>query len=353
MEGKVQIGMIGAGGISRVHFEAIQKLSDRATCVAVADIQESAAQSKATQFGISDVYSDYRRILERKDIDAVVITLPNFLHSTVAVEAMEAGKHVLCEKPMAVNTLEAEKMLNVASRTGKYLMIGMNTRFKSSSQWLKSQVSTSLGEIYYSKVSWVRRRGVPIGTGWFCEKARSGGGPIIDIGVHVLDLAMYLMDFPKPVAVTAKTYAKFGPYGHGGWDGAKLPPGSIFDVEDLACAFIELENGSTILFETSWASHIEKEEVSIQLLGDKGGATWGPTEVSIHTDIGGAPCNIRPQLPDYNESYERVGVMESFLDVITDRRPPIVDGKQGFFVSQVIDSIYESANTGRQLLINR
>lgn len=211
----------------------------------------------AEDFDIPDIYTDYRELLARDDIDAVSVCVPNFLHKEITVAALQAGKHVLCEKPMAMNADEAKAMLAAANESGKILMIGFNIRFRSDVQRLKQFVDAGdLGEIYYAKTGYIRRRGTPFG--WFSVKAESGGGPVIDLGVHVIDMTRFMMGNPRPVSVSASTYQKFRHYhiqDSQAWcssdvtDG--LRSGEQFDVEDLAAAFIRFDNGATMAVEVS------------------------------------------------------------------------------------------------------
>jgi predicted dehydrogenase len=348
---QIRMGYIGAGGISRVHLEAASKLPDQVSMVSICDINEQAAKEKAEQFNIPNVYADYRRILESTEIDAVVVTLPNFLHSKVVAEALEAGKHVLCEKPMASNAVDARAMVEAQKKSKKKLMVSLNNRFRSEAQWLKQKISSDeLGSIYYAKTGWVRRRGIPVWGAWFINQELSGGGPLIDIGVHTLDLTLWLMGYPKPVSVVGKTYAEFGPNQKGGWHGREFIPNAPFSVEDLAAAFIQLENGATIVLEASWASHIEKEETYVQLLGKDGGVRWRLDEdFKWFKEENGVPYDISPQ---FDKNDERLDLLKNFISSINNNHEPLSTAEQGLMISQILDAIYESSKTGKQVFID-
>jgi predicted dehydrogenase len=200
----------------------------------------------AEEFGVKNVFTDYREMLSMDGIDAVSVCVPNHLHSTMAIDAFEAGKHVICEKPLAITPAEGEAMVAAGKKAGKLFMTAFNNRFRGDTQLLKKMIeSGELGDIYYAKTGWIRRKGIPGMGGWFTTKAKSGGGPLIDIGVHVLDLAMWLMGNPKAVTVSGSTYAQFGPKGEGlgGWGHAE--ENGTFDVEDLAAGFIRMDTGAT------------------------------------------------------------------------------------------------------------
>lgn len=349
---QIRVGYIGAGGISRVHLEAASQLPHDVSMAAICDINERLAMEKAEKYAIPHVYTDYRKILESEEIDAVVVTLPNFLHAKVVTDALEAGKHVLCEKPMASNAADAKAMVEAEKKSGKKLMVSLNNRFRSEAQWLRQNIASGgLGQVYYAKTGWVRRRGIPVWGAWFSNRELSGGGPLIDIGVHTLDLTLWLMGFPKPVSVVGKTYAEFGPRQKGGWHGRPMIPDAPFTVEDLASAFIQLENGVTIVLEASWASHIEKEETYVQLLGQDGGVRWSfDQEFKWFKEENGVPFDIVPQ---FAKNDERLDLLSDFVSSIKEDRAPTSTAEQGLIISQILDAIYESSKTGKQIFIEQ
>ena len=270
---KVRIGIIGCGGIATgKHLPALHKLSN-IEMVAFCDLIRSRAESAAKNYGTPDakVYENYKELLEDKTIDVVHVLTPNRSHSFISVDAMEAGKHVMCEKPMAINAEEAKKMVDAAKRTGKKLTIGYQNRQRNDSLFAKAEVEAgTLGEIYYARATALRRRAVPT-WGVFLNEYEQGGGPLIDIGTHALDLTLWCMNNYKPKYCVGSVYKKLG---------KKFPTGNAwgdwteeqFTVEDSAFGFIVMENGATINLESSWALNmLDTREAVTTLCGTDGG----------------------------------------------------------------------------------
>jgi predicted dehydrogenase len=257
----VRIGVIGVG-IGYIHIQSMSKIPpDQLEIAALCDVNEQRVRTVANEFGVKKVFTDHKEMLKQDEIDAVLVCTPNILHAPMTLDAFAAGKHVMCEKPMALNAAEAEQMVQAGKKAGKMLMMAFNNRFRSDSQLLKKFIENGeLGDIYYAKTGWIRRKGIPGLGGWFTTKARAGGGPLIDIGVHVLDLTLWLMGNPRPVSVMGSAYAKFGPQ-------AAKEQGGTYDVEDLAVGLIKLDNGATLFLEASWESHIAKDVIYTNLVG--------------------------------------------------------------------------------------
>ncbi|MBT2722133.1 Gfo/Idh/MocA family protein [Bacillus sp. ISL-46] len=351
---KINIGLIGAGGIARTaHFRALSRLTDEIRVTAVADVAYEAAKKLAQEWQVEHAFEDYRDLLQLKEVDAVLVTVPNFLHAQVAIDAMNADNHVLCEKPMAMNAAEAERMVTAQKATGKTLMLALNNRFRRDVQYLKAYSEAGeLGEIYNAKCGWMRRAGIPGWGGWFTTKSLSGGGPLIDIGVHMLDLALYLMGNPKPVSVVGSTYTKFG---NKDQEGSRVlgiaNPQGIFDVEDLATAFIRLENGATLTLDVSWAANIEKEKVFLNFIGTKGGAALeNERGISIYTEKFTILEDIHPQV-NFDDVEARTEMWHHFLHCVRTGEQPLTTPEQGMFINKILDAIYESSQTGREVLI--
>lgn len=340
---KVRVGVVGAG-IGSLHIQGYQR-HPQAEVVAVCDIDEERAQQVAQEYGVHHVFSDYQQMLEKVELDAVSVCTPNALHAPVAIAAMEAGCHILCEKPLAHTLQDAERIQQTVHKTGVLFMMGMNNRFRGDSQTLKRHIDAGdLGEVYYAKCGWLRRSGIPGFGGWFTTKALSGGGPLIDIGVHVLDLTWWLMGCPKPVSVFGATFAKFGPYGRGQGGWGTPQKGGTFDVEDLATALIRFENGAVCHVDASWASYIERDVFYSQLMGTKGGATLEP--LRIFTDRHGVPEDFVPHAP---QIHGHLAEVEHFVDCILKRKQPLAPVEHGVAIMRILDGIYRSAETGQQV----
>ena len=340
----IGIGVIGTG-IGRLHIQGYAQCPE-AKVLAICDVNEERARKTAEEFGIPNVFADCGKMLKMAGIDAVSVCTPNCLHADMTIAAFEAGKHVICEKPLAMSPKEGEAMVAAGKKAGKVFMTAFNNRFRGDTQVLKKFIEKGeLGDIYYAKTGWVRRKGIPGMGSWFTAKSKSGGGPLIDIGVHVLDLTLWLMGNPKAVTVTGSTYAMFGPMGEGrgGWGVAEK---GGFDVEDLAAAFIRLDTGATVMLEASWASHIKGDLIYTNLHGTKGGAEFDP--LRVYKDIHGAPVEITPSFP--NQSGHLMEIRH-FVDCLVNGKEPIATGEHGLEITRILDAIYRSAETGKEIAL--
>lgn len=346
----LKVGVIGAG-IGAYHAKAYKEVKD-VEVVAIADLDEVRARAVADTHGIPEVYTDYKEMLKKERPDAVSIGLPNFLHKQVSVDAFKSGANVLCEKPMAMNAEEAEEMIDAAKKAKKILMIGFCNRFRADSKLLKGIIDNGhLGEIYHSSAFALRRRGIPGLGGWFTTKSKSGGGGLIDIGVHILDLTMWEMGFPKPVAVSGAEYMKFGhkkDYTYVGMWGKKVE-GGTYDVDDYATGFIRFANDATISLEVSWAANLENEGFYSIILGDKGGAKLDAyEELKIYTEQFGRIADVQPKYPKEDNW---INQMSHFVDCIRNNRKPISPGEHGLMVQKVLDAIYLSSKLKKEIKI--
>ncbi len=347
----LKIGVVGLG-IGRWHAQQFDSYG-RCELIACCDLNAHLRTVTAEKHGLKaeHCYDDYRRMFadaKKTGLQAISIAVPNKLHAPIATAALKAGLHVLCEKPMATSVAEAKKMLAAAKAARRTLMINFSSRFEWESMAVKRAVEAGeLGDIYFARSIWHRRRGIPIWSEWFYTKALSGGGPMIDLGVHRLDLAMWLMGNPKPVTVSASTYSVFGP------DIAKAK-GKTYDVEDLGAALIRFDNGATLVLEASWAANIEMDdEIATHLYGSQGGVVYrklpepAETEVVIFGEANGTMRNSRLAKP--------IGVTPSsfqeFVDACLDKRPPIATAEQGLAAQYVLDAIYKSAETGKEVRV--
>ncbi len=354
---KLRIGIIGCGGIANgKHMPALKKLSAKAEMVAFCDIIEDRAVKAAADFGIpgAEVYTDYHKLLEDKTIDVVHVLTPNRSHCEISVAALEAGKHVMCEKPMAKTAADARAMLDAARRTGKKLTIGYQNRCRPDSLLLKKAVDRGdLGDIYFAKAHAIRRRAVPT-WGVFLNEYEQGGGPLIDIGTHALDLTLWMMNNYKPKAVLGQTFKKLGDQkdtgnAWGDWDPAQ------FTVEDSAFGFITMENGATIILESSWALNtLDVREAQTTLCGTKAGADMvdglrfnmvdlGKQTVKTPCLAGGGVAFFDGAASDDPAEVEA----SQWLNAVLEDKQPLVLPEQALVVTEILEAIYTSAKTGQ------
>jgi predicted dehydrogenase len=361
---KLKIGIIGCGGIADMkHFPSLSALSELCEMVAFCDVIEVRASEAARKYGRENakVYTDYKELLKDEAIDVVHVLTPNLYHSFITVDALEAGKHVMCEKPMAINSLEAKIMLDTANRTGKKLTVGYQNRFTKEAQFTyNTSIKGELGEIYMAKAHATRRRGVPT-WGVFTDKRQQGGGALIDIGTHALDLTLWMMNNYKPKSVSGSVFHKLSdkPEGNkfGPWDPA------TFDVEESAFGFVKMENGATIFLECSWALNTtDAKEAKTSLFGTEGGAEMKedasnkPFVVINGVKYGSlVETNSQSAAPVayFGVGNEDPGVVEArqWLRCIIEDTEPLVKPQEAFVVTQILEAIYKSAETGKEVYL--
>ncbi|NLJ68075.1 MAG: Gfo/Idh/MocA family oxidoreductase [Firmicutes bacterium] len=355
MSKKLRVGIVGVGGIANgKHMPSLAKL-DNVEMVAFCDVIKERAEKGAQQYGTPNakVFTDYRDLVALEDLDVVHVLTPNDVHSEITVAALEAGKHVMCEKPMAINSEQALAMVEAAERTGKKLTIGYQNRFRPDSQYLKKLCDAGdLGEIYFAKALAIRRRGVPT-WGIFLNAERQGGGPLIDIGTHALDLTLWLTNNYKPVSVMGVTYRKLAetenaanPWGP--WDPKE------FTTEDSAFGFVQFENGMTVILESSWALNtLQVGEAMTVLCGTKAGADMldglrinGEKFSKLYTT---KPAMHGDGVAFYEAAAQDAGAAEakSWIDSIINDTEPLVKPREAYVVTQILEAIYESAKTGK------
>ena len=358
---KLKFGIIGCGGIANgKHFPALAKLSDKVEIVAFCDTIIERAEKAAKEYGTADalVTEDYKALLAREDIDVVHVLTPNVSHSYITVDALESGKHVMCEKPMAINYEEAKKMLDAAERTGKKLTIGYQNRFRADSLATYDACSKGeLGDIYFAKAHAIRRKGVPT-WGVFPDKSKQGGGPLIDIGTHALDLTLWYMNNYKPKMVLGSTYQKLKDNPMANMFGPWNP--ETFETEDSAFGLIKMENGATIFLEAAWALNmINPKEAQVTLCGTEGGAEMfgkafldqgyvvfnkaahNQLEQTQPSDAGGVFGFEGATLE------QRDAEAKQWVDAILNDTEPMVKPEQAIVVTQILEAIYKSAETGQ------
>ncbi len=352
MTGPIGIAFIGAGGIARKsHMPAYKKLEaeGKARVIAVCDVNPEAARAAAAEFDVPHVFTDYAEMLRRDDVDAVAVCTPNYLHKQPVLDAFAAGKHVLCEKPLAINGVEGAEMVAAGHRAGRQLQVGLNVRFGAAPRAIKRFIDDGkIGEIYYARAHALRRRGAP-GWGVFTQKDKQGGGPLIDIGVHILDLTLWLMGYPEPASVTGATYTKFGTREGvigllGQWDP------KTFTVEDFAAGFVRFQNGATLTLESSFLANLERNEMNTHIFGTEGGAFLNPLDgdsTRIYREESGTLTDSTPVfLPAVNTHEAEI---RAFVQALLDDTPVPVPGEQGLMVTRILDALYASSETGREV----
>ncbi|MFC4776158.1 Gfo/Idh/MocA family protein [Paenibacillus sp. GCM10023252] len=348
----IRLGMIGAGGIGKVHMEVFEGIPE-VELAAVTDIYLPLAQKRAQEHHIPVVYGSPGELLKDESIDAVVIAVPNQSHAPLAIEALQRGKHVLLEKPMAIDSESAKAIVEEKLKSGKVLMMAHQMRWSAISRAIKQKIDKGdVGTIYNAKAGWMRKKGIPGWGSWFTRKDQSGGGPLIDIGVHMLDLALYFMGNPKPISVYGSTYAEFGPqkqgigtWGTPNWEG-------YYDVEDLASALIKMDNGSTLALDVSWAAHVAAltEDPYLHLMGTQGGITlYGSSGRYVtHANDEVIESDIQP----LEGEMDRTLLSRHFVECVLEGREPITSAITGYTNNRILDAIYESSRTGHEVKLH-
>jgi predicted dehydrogenase len=352
----LRVGVIGAG-VGEMHLAGYSKLP-RVEIAALAGLDDDRVRRVAAEYRVPQTFREYTDLLAAPNIDAVSVCLPNALHLPVTVAALKAGKHVLVEKPLARTAIEGRAMVEAARAHDRILMISFNHRYRGDVQWVKQYIeSGALGRIYYAKAHWMRRAGIPRLGSWFVNKEQAGGGPLVDLGVHILDIAMYLMGEPRATAVSANTYAEFGPRGQKNWDmrneasTERMP----YEVEDLATAFVRLEGGATLLLEASWATHSTAgDDFGVTLYGTEGGVELmvrnytHENTVRVFHDVAGAPTDTAPKI---RKQGGHDAVVERFVAAVLDGAPQVPSAEDGLRRAEIIDACYRSAAEGREVAV--
>ena len=344
----LKIGLIGAGGIVRgAHLKPGWLAVPGAEVVAVCDIHEPTARKLAEDFNIPKVVTDFRDLVAMKEIDAVDICTPNKFHTPAVLAALEAGKHVLCEKPLAVSVEEILHVRTAQKKSGKLLMTAQHHRFSEASVAIKAWVdSGALGEVYHTRVNATRRNWLPISSG-FIDPNLSGGGPCMDIGVHALDTALWLMDFPTPTRVSGRAHTNFAkgfdiPGGWGEWDR------TLFGVEDFASGYVHFSNGSTMVLEASWLQHQDKEQLNATLQGKKASIRW--PEGTFHSVVNRALVDGQI-LPASGRKPAHTEEIIAFAEAIRSGQPSPVPVDQTLIVIAILESIMKSSQINQEVVL--
>jgi predicted dehydrogenase len=354
---KLRLGIIGCG-VGFLHLEGLQS-NPRVEVVAIAGLDQDRCRELAAKYGVPRVYREYQDLIADPDIEAVTVAVPNALHYPVSLAAVEAGKHVMVEKPLSRTSAEGEEIIAAAARANRVLGVVFNRRGRQDVQIVKREVERGhLGEIYHARAYWMRRSGIPgLGT-WFTTKELAGGGPLIDLGVHVLDMAMWVLGNPIPRRVSAATYAALGPQGRGQWRGGRFTadPAAIYDVEDFATAFIRFEGGLTLHLNASWAAYTgHGDDFGLAIMGTQGGAQINAKDYAetgtlrIFGEIDGIPTVTEPQTI---KQHGHGAVLGWFIDSVLDGTPMSPSGEEGLARVKLIEAIYRSAELCEEIEIN-
>jgi len=347
----LKVGHIGAGQVAWGNCGQIRE-HPRAELVAIADPSRKRAGDLAGKMGASRVYESARELIADPDIDAVAIAVPNAFHAPQAIAALEAGKHVLLDKPFALNLGEAKAVAAAARKAKRVFTVGMNQRFNPDSQTIKACVLRGdLGQVYAAKAYLFRRSGIPKFGTWFCQKKLAGGGVLLDIGVHMLDLCLYLAGNFRPVTVSGVTCNKFGGrgLGEGGW-GMSDRGRRVFDVEDFATAFIRLDGGATVTLEITWACHQEQPtRMNVELFGTEAGAGACPARLYRYGRGKNEYDVVEPQ--GVQGPYAGRNRFTNWIDAILNEAKPCVSVEESLAVQKILDAIYLSARAGKEVRV--
>ncbi len=352
MSEKLKVGIIGLGGIARTHIPG-WIASEYTEIAAGCDINPKILPEWGGTHGVSKLTTDPLELIQDPEIDIVDVCTPNMYHTEQVVAALDAGKDVICEKPLAPTPADIRKMIEARDRSGKLLMTAQHFRFRGASQAVKEEIGTgALGDVYHVRSWMLRRSGLPVRP-TFVYKEHSGGGPTIDIGVHILDLTLWLMGHPKPIAVSgvAKAALAHHPGAFSGW-GRTLVPEDM-DVEDFAAAFVRFDTGATLMLEVSWLLHhdIDGEAAKIWLYGTEGGCEWPDAKFLANNYETQQLYNRTLKLTRDTMEPHALECFE-FARVVAEGQPSPVPAEESLYVQTILDGIYRSQETGREVEIN-
>lgn len=347
---KIRFGVVGAGMISQLSCRDIAAHA-QAEIVAAADPNGERLAELAGRYGISRTYGEASAVFDDAEVDAVYIAVPNAHHAELARRSLEAKKHTILDKPFAMNLEQAMSVADVVGATDRVFMVGMNQRFARTTQKMKKLVQAgALGDVYHAKAYWRRRSGIPRLGSWFTNREASGGGALLDIGVHMLDAALYMMGNFEPVAVAGATYTCFGNrgLGEGGW-GASEREFEVFDVDDFATALVRLEGDVTLALDASWALLQEDgNRMDVELYGtEASGAAYGDKLVKAGEGPGEYIVVQSPAMPEL--IYSHTSRFHNFINSILGTEEPGVTLDEALAVQRILDGIYESQRTGREV----
>ncbi|ROS61299.1 putative dehydrogenase [Frigoribacterium sp. PhB160] len=365
----LRVGVIGLGFAGSTHLEAFSSLPG-ATVVALAGQEEARLHELGSAYGVERLVADWQDVVAMDDLDVISIGVPNALHHPIAMAALRSGKHVFCEKPLATTGDLAAEMVAAARDADRVLEVAYNHRRRADVAFLADWLADDpIGDVYHARASWMRRAGVPGMGSWFTNKSASGGGPMIDLGSHVLDIALHLLGEPRVTSVSAVAYGVLGAAGRGGrvYGVSSSPTGAAFDVEDFSSALLRFDDGGSLQLQASWASYSKvHEDIEVELLGATGGARLHVDDyatdgtLTLYSDVLGQPAVTRPVV--HVPSGHHRTVIEGFIaSVQAGQAPggaaspdatPRYPGRYGEYAlhrSRVVDAIYASAEQGREI----
>ena len=334
MADKTRIAIVGAGHVAQVAHIPAYRANPDVELVAVVDEDPVKARRIKEQAGFKVWYEDFAEMLRKADVDAVDICTPNYLHLPMAVAALRSGRDVMCEKPLARNAAEAQKMVETADEHGRILMVAMNNRFREDAQMLQKFISANeLGDVYVIKAGWLRRATDWKDRAWFTERGKAGGGALLDLGTPLVDLAIWIAGVRKTTGVSCSVFGKKGKD----------------TVEDSACAMVRFAGGACLMLEVNWNLRDPRDVVYLQVYGSKGAGILTPLQ--LHKSIQGVLVNVTPALGKqknfYKESYQ--AEIDHFIQCVRKQRAPLASGKDAVSVMHIVDAMYESAATGREV----
>jgi predicted dehydrogenase len=346
---KLKVGIIGLGGIAHTHVPGWNG-SPNTELIAGSDVNPVVFSNWREKYGVDCFYENPMELIANPDIDIVDICSPNMFHAEQVIAALDAGKHVICEKPLSPTPDEIRRMIDARDRSGKLLMTAQHFRFRGVSQAMKAEIdSGALGDIYHARAWMLRRSGLPVRP-TFIYKAQSGGGPCIDIGVHILDLTLWLMGHPKPVSVSgvAKTALAHHAGAFSSWGRTAVP--EDIDVEDFAAAFVRFDTGATLVLETSWLLHhnVQGEASKIWLYGTEGGCEW-PEAAFMETNYASRQLVNRSLLLTQDMMEPHALECVEFARAVAEELPSPVPAEHSLYVQTILNGIYASQVTGKEV----
>lgn len=341
MDRKLRYACIGAGGIARKKHVAGYSKQPNVELIAICDTDKIFATKLASDFGVEKVYTDYKEMLEKEDLDIVSICTPNFTHRDMTIAALEAGVNVHVEKPIAMNAKEAAEIVECEKKTGKQVMQGMNKRFLGQTVMVQRLMEEGFfGEVYRARCGWERNSGIPGIGRWFTDKKLSGGGALIDLGAHYLDVTLHMMGWPRATSVLGNTYEKFGKSGDRIRRGYRSDPNGVYDVEDMATGYVRMANGATLDFVFSWASNRDHEVRYVEFCGTKGGCQIHDEHIELYTQMGGSCFTLTPDPATIPLDLDEC---KHFCDAIISGNKVSTTADQGLEIMKIIDALYLSA----------